>query len=136
MDAHRYEKGILVPPNNVVRMGEPPTLLALFKNSQQTRPTHSIRQDLVVSPVTSSLDPHNVSIRPLSVHQLYAAAARASKEINFARPLMKGLVVCMRKTRNSPHIPIYSMQELDALVLKHKPPLPPPQHSPNQMQIP
>ena len=65
-------------------------------------------------------DPHNVSIRPLwptSVHQLYAAAARASKEINFARPLMKGLVVFMRKTQNSTHIPIYSMQELDALVL-------------------
>ena len=70
-------------------------------------------------------NPHNVSIRPLwptSVHQPYVAAARASKEIYFARPSMTGLVVCMRKTRNSTHIPIYSLEQLNALVLQDNPP--------------
>ena len=82
-------------------------------------------------------DAHNVSIRPLwptTVHQLQGAATRSSKELNFARPLVRGLVVCMRQIRNSTPIPIYSMEELDALVSRFKPP---PFLSPtSQMQIP
>ena len=70
-------------------------------------------------------DAHNVSIRPLyptPVHQLQAAATTASKELNFARPIVKGLVVCMRQTRRSPLILAYSIEELNAFVQKHKPP--------------
>ena len=72
---------------------------------------------------------HIVGIHPLfpsPIHQLQAAATRASEELNFARPIIKGLVVCMLQTRRSPLTPIYSMEELDAFDLKHKPPPPPP----------
>ena len=44
-------------------------------------------------------DAHIVSLRPLwpsSIHQLQATATRASKDLNFARPIVKGLVVSMR----------------------------------------
>ena len=69
-------------------------------------------------------DAHNVSIRPLwptPVHQLQAAATRESKRLNFARPIIKGLVVCMRQTRTSTPVPIYSMEELQAFLEKYKP---------------
>ena len=75
--------------------------------------------------------PHLVSIRPLyppPVHKLHAAARRVSKEIKYAQPIIKGLVVCMRKNRNSPAVPIYSMEELEGFRLQKlpRPPQPPP----------
>ena len=81
-------------------------------------------------------EPHNVSIRaihPSPVYQLQKAAIIASKKLNFARPMVKGLVVCMRKTRTSPPTPIYSMEELNAFVEKHTPP-PPSLPMPQPMQ--
>ena len=73
--------------------------------------------------------PHLVSIRPLwptQIHKLHAAARRVSKEIKFAQPLIKGLVVCMRKNRASPATPIYSLEELETFKQQNMPRLPQP----------
>ena len=91
-------------------------------------------KDLHSNDIWKMGDAHNVSLRPLwpaSVHQLQAAATRASKELNFARPLVKGLVVCMRQSRKSTPVPIYSMEELQSFVQRFKPPpVPAPSSSP------
>ena len=72
--------------------------------------------------------PHIVSIRPLwpsQVYKIYAAARKVSKEIKFAQPIIKGLVVCMRKNRSSPATPIYSLEELEDFKQQNAPRLPP-----------
>ena len=44
----RREYFALLTMYRIIRMGEPPMLLPLFKRSYQTRPTRGIRKDLVV----------------------------------------------------------------------------------------
>ena len=91
-------------------------------------------KDLPSNAIWKMGESHNVSIHPLyptPIHQLQAAATKASKELNFARPIVKGLVVCMRQTRRSPPIPVYSIEELNAFVQKHKLPI----HLPDPIPI-
>ena len=67
-----------------------------------------------------------VSLRPLwssSIHQLEAAATTASKDLNSAHLIVKGLLVCC--SRRLLTIPNYSLEELNAFVQKHTPPLTP-----------
>ena len=61
-------------------------------------------KDLPSNTIWKMGDAHIVGIRalyPTLIHQLQAVAIRASKELNFARPIVEELVVCMRRTRCS-----------------------------------
>lgn len=52
---------------------------------------------------------------PRSVYQLRKKAISVARSLNYARPVVKNLVVCMRETRESPLIPVYSEDALAAL---------------------
>lgn len=55
------------------------------------------------------------ALYPKDVYRLRAKAFRVAKEKGYDRPIVKNLVVCMRATRDSPLIPVYSDADLAAL---------------------
>ncbi|XP_023315595.1 uncharacterized protein LOC111694009 [Trichogramma pretiosum] len=59
-----------------------------------------------------------VMLRPLwptPVHRLLSQAREAAVKLNYARPLVRDLVVCMRETSGSTLVPVYSADDLKAL---------------------
>ncbi|KAJ8673768.1 hypothetical protein QAD02_005030 [Eretmocerus hayati] len=61
---------------------------------------------------------HEVFCRPLwpkEVHQLLRKAWTACAQLNYDRPVVRNLVVCVRQTRSSPLIPIFTEKELQSL---------------------
>lgn len=49
---------------------------------------------------------------PKPIHDLFVAAIKSSKSLNYARPLVKNMRVCMRKTVRSELVPILSVEQL------------------------
>ena len=68
---------------------------------------------------------------PTEVHNLFTLAVRASKNHNYARPIVTNLVVCLRENVRSRPIPIYSEYELYR-ILPPSQPNQPFQSQPNQ----
>ena len=63
-----------------------------------------------------------VSIRaiwPSSVFRLMSKAVKVSKEQSWLRPVVDNLVVCIRIDRSKPSVPIFSEDDLQALVAEH-----------------
>lgn len=54
-------------------------------------------------------------IYPKSIYNLRKKAHKAARELGYARPIVMNMVVCMRQTRGSPLIPIYSEADLEVL---------------------
>ncbi|KAJ8672031.1 hypothetical protein QAD02_003290 [Eretmocerus hayati] len=59
---------------------------------------------------------------PREVYQLYKKALLVSKNLNYERPVVKNLIVCMRETRTSRLIPLSSELELNFLPRRSVPP--------------
>lgn len=51
---------------------------------------------------------------PKPVHELFIEAVKASKMLNYARPIVKNLRVCMRKTLRAELVPILSPNDLSS----------------------
>ena len=69
----------------------------------------------------------SIGIRPLwpdSVHQLMMKAVRVSKAQSWPRPVVDNLVVCIRTGRSRSSFPIFSEEDLDAIVDEHGASLP------------
>lgn len=59
---------------------------------------------------------HAVFIKPIwpkPVYELFKIALQASKSANYSRPVVHNLVVCLRKSANSPLIPIFTETDID-----------------------
>ncbi|OXU23238.1 hypothetical protein TSAR_011861 [Trichomalopsis sarcophagae] len=54
-------------------------------------------------------------VYPRSVYQLRKKAISVAKSHNYAKPVVKNLVVCMRERHDSPLIPVYSEEDLAML---------------------
>ncbi|XP_016838866.1 uncharacterized protein LOC107980824 [Nasonia vitripennis] len=54
-------------------------------------------------------------VYPRSVYQLRKKAISIAKSHNYAKPVVKNLVVCMRERHDSPLIPVYSEEDLAML---------------------
>ncbi|KAJ8666101.1 hypothetical protein QAD02_007763 [Eretmocerus hayati] len=58
---------------------------------------------------------------PREIYQLYEKALVTAKQLNYERPLVKNLTVCMRQTRTSRLIPVNSEFEPGALISRPPP---------------
>lgn len=55
---------------------------------------------------------------PKPVYLLKRKAVKIAKTLNYAPPVVRNLIVCMRETRNSQLIPIHSDKDLESLPLR------------------